>query len=249
MVFRLADRASATRRPSSASIMTTGRETVPNALLFLASLADSTEHDQARHGDARRSPTATRWWSPPTWPGSTTCCRVAASSASAAASPSPTPRRSGSSAGPPGDVRRGHLPGPGALGRRAPLRPHRRLLEHLDRKDQLARDGARRRREVPTSNPIRRSSSAPATRSPNASPRYGERGWSMLSSDTLPATRLPEQWENYAAGAAAAGHEADRRRLARGAGDLRRRGREERHSSTANDVPTAPTAPTSTSTS
>jgi alkanesulfonate monooxygenase SsuD/methylene tetrahydromethanopterin reductase-like flavin-dependent oxidoreductase (luciferase family) len=39
---------------------------------------------------------------------------------------------------------------------------------------------------------------------------FGERGWSMLSSDTLPATRLPEQWEAYAAGAAAAGREADR---------------------------------------
>jgi alkanesulfonate monooxygenase SsuD/methylene tetrahydromethanopterin reductase-like flavin-dependent oxidoreductase (luciferase family) len=42
-------------------------------------------------------------------------------------------------------------------------------------------------------------------------PTFGERGWSMLSSDTLPATRLPEQWAAYAAGAAAAGREAERR--------------------------------------
>ena len=39
---------------------------------------------------------------------------------------------------------------------------------------------------------------------------FGERGWSMLSSDTLPATRLPEQWAAYAEGCAAAGREADR---------------------------------------
>lgn len=41
--------------------------------------------------------------------------------------------------------------------------------------------------------------------------RFGERGWWMLSSDTLPASRLAEQWANYAAGAAAAGRTADRR--------------------------------------
>jgi alkanesulfonate monooxygenase SsuD/methylene tetrahydromethanopterin reductase-like flavin-dependent oxidoreductase (luciferase family) len=40
---------------------------------------------------------------------------------------------------------------------------------------------------------------------------FGERGWWMLSSDTLPAARLAEQWANYAAGCAAAGREADRR--------------------------------------
>jgi len=40
---------------------------------------------------------------------------------------------------------------------------------------------------------------------------YGERGWSMLSSDTLPASRLAEQWAKYAAGCAAAGRSADRR--------------------------------------
>ncbi len=40
---------------------------------------------------------------------------------------------------------------------------------------------------------------------------FGERGWSMLSSDTLPASRLPEQWSNYAVGCAAAGRAADRR--------------------------------------
>lgn len=42
-------------------------------------------------------------------------------------------------------------------------------------------------------------------------PLFGERGWSMLSSDTLPVPRLAEQWANYAAGAAAADREADRR--------------------------------------
>ena len=40
---------------------------------------------------------------------------------------------------------------------------------------------------------------------------YGERGWSMLSSDTLPASRLAEQWANYAGGCAVAGRVADRR--------------------------------------
>jgi alkanesulfonate monooxygenase SsuD/methylene tetrahydromethanopterin reductase-like flavin-dependent oxidoreductase (luciferase family) len=39
---------------------------------------------------------------------------------------------------------------------------------------------------------------------------FGERGWSMLSSDTLPPARLNEQWALYAAGHAAAGREADR---------------------------------------
>ena len=34
---------------------------------------------------------------------------------------------------------------------------------------------------------------------------YGRRGWMILASDTLPATRLPELWDNYAAGAAEAG--------------------------------------------
>lgn len=40
---------------------------------------------------------------------------------------------------------------------------------------------------------------------------FGERGWSMLSSDTLPARRLSAQWANYAAGCANAEREADRR--------------------------------------
>lgn len=39
----------------------------------------------------------------------------------------------------------------------------------------------------------------------------GGRGWWMLSSDTLPPTRLPQQWAAYAAGAAAAGRTANRR--------------------------------------
>ena len=40
---------------------------------------------------------------------------------------------------------------------------------------------------------------------------YGERGWTMLSSDTLPARRLAEQWAHYAAGFADVDGEADRR--------------------------------------
>ena len=40
---------------------------------------------------------------------------------------------------------------------------------------------------------------------------FGERGWSMLSSDTLPASRLAEQWAHYAEGCASAGRVADRR--------------------------------------
>lgn len=39
---------------------------------------------------------------------------------------------------------------------------------------------------------------------------YGRRGWSILSSDTLPVSRLSEQWKNYAGGCAEAGHEASR---------------------------------------
>ena len=40
---------------------------------------------------------------------------------------------------------------------------------------------------------------------------YGRRGWHMLSSDTLPATRLAQQWANYASGCGDAGREAGRR--------------------------------------
>lgn len=39
---------------------------------------------------------------------------------------------------------------------------------------------------------------------------FGERGWTMLSSDTMPASRLAEQWARYAAGHSKAGREADR---------------------------------------
>ncbi|AQT82379.1 hypothetical protein B1R94_28750 [Mycolicibacterium litorale] len=35
--------------------------------------------------------------------------------------------------------------------------------------------------------------------------KFGQRGWSLMSSDTLPASRLAEQWANYAEGGAAAG--------------------------------------------
>jgi alkanesulfonate monooxygenase SsuD/methylene tetrahydromethanopterin reductase-like flavin-dependent oxidoreductase (luciferase family) len=39
---------------------------------------------------------------------------------------------------------------------------------------------------------------------------YGRRGWSILASDTLPASRLAELWDNYAAGCAEGGHDTDR---------------------------------------
>lgn len=38
----------------------------------------------------------------------------------------------------------------------------------------------------------------------------GSRGWLLMSSDTIPASRLAEQWDRYAAGASAGGLEADR---------------------------------------
>lgn len=38
---------------------------------------------------------------------------------------------------------------------------------------------------------------------------FGERGWLLMSSDTMPASRLSEQWESYAAGCAAGGRAAD----------------------------------------
>lgn len=40
--------------------------------------------------------------------------------------------------------------------------------------------------------------------------RYGRRGWSILSSDTVPATRLAELWRGYASGCAEARRAADR---------------------------------------
>jgi alkanesulfonate monooxygenase SsuD/methylene tetrahydromethanopterin reductase-like flavin-dependent oxidoreductase (luciferase family) len=39
---------------------------------------------------------------------------------------------------------------------------------------------------------------------------FGRRGWHLMSSDTMPANRLAEQWERYAAGAAEDGREARR---------------------------------------
>jgi alkanesulfonate monooxygenase SsuD/methylene tetrahydromethanopterin reductase-like flavin-dependent oxidoreductase (luciferase family) len=38
---------------------------------------------------------------------------------------------------------------------------------------------------------------------------FGRRGWALMSSDTLPATRLAEHWSNYAAGCAESGRIAD----------------------------------------
>jgi alkanesulfonate monooxygenase SsuD/methylene tetrahydromethanopterin reductase-like flavin-dependent oxidoreductase (luciferase family) len=56
--------------------------------------------------------------------------------------------------------------------------------------------------------PIFAGSGDPASQSLAA---YGRRGWSILSSDTLPASRLAEQWETYAGGCAEAGRDAQRR--------------------------------------
>jgi alkanesulfonate monooxygenase SsuD/methylene tetrahydromethanopterin reductase-like flavin-dependent oxidoreductase (luciferase family) len=39
---------------------------------------------------------------------------------------------------------------------------------------------------------------------------FGRRGWYLMSSDTMPANRLAEQWESYTAGCAEGGHEAKR---------------------------------------
>ncbi|MBS1895304.1 MAG: LLM class flavin-dependent oxidoreductase [Actinobacteria bacterium] len=39
---------------------------------------------------------------------------------------------------------------------------------------------------------------------------YGRRGWSILSSDTLPVSRLAEQWDRYESGCAEGGHRASR---------------------------------------
>ena len=39
---------------------------------------------------------------------------------------------------------------------------------------------------------------------------FGRRGWSLISSDTIPGSRLREHWEGYAAGCAEAGKQADR---------------------------------------
>jgi len=41
---------------------------------------------------------------------------------------------------------------------------------------------------------------------------YGRRGWAILASDTLPASRLPELWANYAAGATEAGRDPEAER-------------------------------------
>jgi alkanesulfonate monooxygenase SsuD/methylene tetrahydromethanopterin reductase-like flavin-dependent oxidoreductase (luciferase family) len=41
---------------------------------------------------------------------------------------------------------------------------------------------------------------------------YGARGWAILASDTLPASRLAGLWENYAAGCAEAGRDAEAER-------------------------------------
>ena len=38
---------------------------------------------------------------------------------------------------------------------------------------------------------------------------FGERGWLLMSSDTMPASRLAEHWRSYAAGCADGGREAD----------------------------------------
>lgn len=38
---------------------------------------------------------------------------------------------------------------------------------------------------------------------------FGRRGWLLMSSDTLPASRLHEHWQNYAAGFTEGGHQAD----------------------------------------
>lgn len=39
---------------------------------------------------------------------------------------------------------------------------------------------------------------------------FGRQGWHLLSSDTIPANRLAQQWENYTAGCAEGGHDANR---------------------------------------
>lgn len=41
-------------------------------------------------------------------------------------------------------------------------------------------------------------------------PSFGRQGWHLISSDTMPASRLGEQWERYATGCEEGGHEADR---------------------------------------
>ena len=41
-------------------------------------------------------------------------------------------------------------------------------------------------------------------------PGFGRRGWSMMSSDIVPASRLAEHWSGYAKGCEEAGREADR---------------------------------------
>jgi alkanesulfonate monooxygenase SsuD/methylene tetrahydromethanopterin reductase-like flavin-dependent oxidoreductase (luciferase family) len=39
---------------------------------------------------------------------------------------------------------------------------------------------------------------------------FGERGWLLMSSDTMPANRLAEQWQSYSGGCQAVGREANR---------------------------------------